>query len=334
MTITQTRRQFLAGLSLASAAGLLGARPALAAEAALETTSVRITKNQGICVAPQYVAEELLRDEGFTDIRFVDTPPPEIGAAIAQGKVDFGMTYAPTFIREIDAGTSVTVIGGVHVGCNELFAREAIRSITDLKGKRVGVQAIGSLPNIFIVLMAAEVGLHPEKDIDWVTDPNVKPKELFIDGKIDAFLGFPPEPQELRARGISHVIVNTALDRPWSQYYCCMLGGNPEYVRNYPVATKRALRAVLKAADLCTTDPAGAARRMVDRGFTPRYDYALQTLSENSFDKWREYDPEDTMRFYALRLHDAGLIKTIPTKIIAENTDWRFFNELRRELKA
>jgi NitT/TauT family transport system substrate-binding protein len=334
MTITQTRRQFLTSLSLTGAVGFLGARPALAAEAALETTSVRITKNQGICLAPEYVAEEFLRDEGFTDIRYVDTSPPEIGPAIAQGKVDFGMNYALRFVRDIDAGASVTVIGGVMVGCTELFARQGINSVTDLKGKRVGVQASGSLPHSLLVLMAAQVGLDPDKDIDWVTDPKAKPTELFIDGKIDAFIGFPPEPLELRARGIGHVIVNTAVDRPWSQYYCCMLGGNPEYVRKYPVATKRALRAVLKATDLCATNPASAARRMVDRDFTPRYDYALQTLSENGYDKWREYDPEDSMRFYALRLHDAGLIKTIPTKIIAENTDWRFFNELKRELKA
>ena len=140
---------------------------------------------------------------------------------------------------------------------------------------------------------------------------------MFVDSKIDAFLGFPPEPQELRGRGIGHVIVSTAVDRPWSQYYCCMLGANPAYVRNHSVATKRALRAVLKAADLCATDPPSAARRVVDRGFTPSYDYARQTLSENSYDKWREYDPEDTMRFYALRLHDVGLIKSTPNKIIA-----------------
>jgi NitT/TauT family transport system substrate-binding protein len=113
-----------------------------------------------------------------------------------------------------------------------------------------------------------------------------------------------------------------------------MLGANRQYARRNPVTIKRALRAVLKAPDLCATDPASAARRIVDRGFTPRYDYALQTLSENSYDKWREYDPEDAMRFYALRLHDTGLIKTNPNKIIAENTDWRFFNELKRELKA
>jgi len=113
-----------------------------------------------------------------------------------------------------------------------------------------------------------------------------------------------------------------------------MVGGNPEYVRNHPVATKRALRAILKATDLCATDPAGVARQLVDGGFTPRYDYALQALCEIPYDKWREYDPEDTIRFYTLRLRDVGFIKSSPQKIIAENTDWRFLNELKRELKT
>jgi NitT/TauT family transport system substrate-binding protein len=94
------------------------------------------------------------------------------------------------------------------------------------------------------------------------------------------------------------------------------------------------VRAILKAADLCASEPARAARMLVDGGFTPRYDYALQALQELPYDKWREYDAEDTMRFYALRLHDVGFIKSSPQKIIAEGTDWRFLNELKRELKA
>jgi ABC-type nitrate/sulfonate/bicarbonate transport system substrate-binding protein len=107
-----------------------------------------------------------------------------------------------------------------------------------------------------------------------------------------------------------------------------------EYVRKHPIATKRVLRAVLKATDLCVTEPAQVARRIVDGGFTAQYDYASATLSEVPYDRWRDYDAEDTMRFYALRLHDAGMIKSSPQKIIAEGTDWRFFNELKRELKA
>ena len=160
------------------------------------------------------------------------------------------------------------------------------------------------------------------------------PLDELAAGKIDAYLAAPPEPQELRARGLGHVVLNSAVDRPWSQYFCCMLTGNREYVRRYPVATKRVLRAVLKAADLCATEPARVARNIVDRGFVDQYDYARQTLSELPYDKWREYDAEDTIRFYALRLHEAGLIKSTPNKIIALNTDWRFLDEVKRELKA
>src|SRR5262249_55404799 len=153
---------------------------------------------------------------------------------------------------------------------------------------------------VFLATLAAQVGLDPTKDINWVTSPSISPKQLFIDGKIDAWLGFPPEPQDLRARKVGHVIVNSSIDRPWSQYYCCMLAGNRDFVRKHPIATKRVLRAILKAADFCVNDRVEVARRMVDRGFTTEYDYTLQTLNEVPYNKWREYDPEDTIRFFAL----------------------------------
>jgi NitT/TauT family transport system substrate-binding protein len=71
----QTRRRFLTSVSLAGAAGLLGSQRAWAAEGSLETTTVRIAKAGAICMAPQYVADDLLRAEGFTDIRYVEVPP-------------------------------------------------------------------------------------------------------------------------------------------------------------------------------------------------------------------------------------------------------------------
>jgi NitT/TauT family transport system substrate-binding protein len=330
MAMMQTRRRFLTTLSLAGAAGVLRGSPSLAAEGGLETTAVRIAKIGAICLAPQYVAEELLRAEGFTDIRYVDTPIP-IAPPIGRGEADFSTAFAIDPIQAIDAGAPVVVLAATHVGCYELFASHAIRSVTALKGKNVGA----SNPAL-LMLMAAQVGLDPGKDIQWVArgDPSVTPLELFAEGKIDAYLGFPPEPQELRARHIGHVLVNTAVDRPWSQYFCCMLTGNREYVQKHPVATKRVLRAILKATDMCAAEPARVARSMVDRGFTDGYDYALQTLSEVPYDRWRDYEAEDTIRFYALRLHEAGLIKSSPQKIIADGTDWRFLDELKRELKA
>jgi NitT/TauT family transport system substrate-binding protein len=182
--------------------------------------------------------------------------------------------------------------------------------------------------------MAAQIGLDPRADIDWIARPQGNFMALFAKGQVDAFLGFPPEPQELRARKIGHVILSMAADRPWSHYFCCTMFVNRDFVRAHPVATKRVLRAVLKAADICAAEPERAARQLVDAGFTERYEYALQTLTELPYDRWREYDPEDSMRFYALRLHEAGMIKASPNQLIAEGTDWRFLNELKRELKA
>jgi NitT/TauT family transport system substrate-binding protein len=335
MDVMQDRRRFLATLSSAGVAGLIGGSNSLAQEAPPETTTIRLAKNQSLCIAPQYVAEDLLRAEGFTTIRHLMTDGG-VGQSkmLASGEIDFTLHFSPLLLIPIDAGEKITIIAGVHVGCFELFATDRIRTIADLKGKTVGVPNLGASPHVFLSTMAAHVGLDPAKDINWITSPTIPPKELFAEGKTDAFLGFPPDPQELRARKIGHVVVNSSIDRPWSQYFCCMLGGNRDFVRRNPVATKRVARAILKAADFCVGDRTGAARRMIDGGFASNYDYALQTLNEVPYNKWREYDPEDTIRFFSLRLREAGMIKSSPSKIIADAVDWRFLSELKRELKG
>jgi NitT/TauT family transport system substrate-binding protein len=332
MQLMQDRRDFLTGLSLAGAAGMLGLRPSLADEGRPETTTIRLARGPAICVAPEQIAENLLRAEGFTDIRYLPDTPVD---AVARGEIDFEFNTAAWVVSNLDAGEPIRALAGVHVGCYELFAHEPIRTISDLRGKRVGVpQWLGSSGHLLLAVMVAQVGLDPQKDIDWVIDPTGDFMEPFANGQVDAFLAFPPEPQELRARGVGRVILNTATDKPWSQYFCCIAYGNREFVQDHPIATKRYLRAVLKAADMCAAEPERAAQRLVDGGFTPRYDYALQTLLEVPYDRWREYDPEDTLRFYALRLNEVGMIKSNPNKIIADGTDWHFLDELKRELKA
>jgi len=226
-------------------------------------------------------------------------------------------------------------LSGLHLGCFEIFGKKEIRTLGDLKGRTLGVDVDKNAPNkMLLTIMTRLVGLDPTKDIRWVTDPSLQPMDLFSEGKIDAFLATPPDLQEVRARNLGHVIVSSISDRPWSQYYCCMLATSTEFVRKYPVATRRVLRAILKATDLCASEPKRAAQLLVEQGYAKRYDYALQALSEVRYDVWRDYDPEDTLRFYGLKLYEAGIIKTDPQKLIAEHTDWRFLNELKRELKT
>jgi NitT/TauT family transport system substrate-binding protein len=130
------------------------------------------------------------------------------------------------------------------------------------------------------------------------------------------------------------VLINSTVDRPWSQYYCCMMCSHKAFVQQYPIATKRVLRAILKAADLCTSEPDRAARFLVEKGYTTNYAYARETMQDVVYRQWREYAPEDTVRFYALRLQEAGMIRSTPQKIITQGTDWRFFNALKKELKG
>jgi NitT/TauT family transport system substrate-binding protein len=296
-----------------------------------------------LCVTPQFVAEEFLRSEGFSDIQYVRNPQgggPE--KLLASGQVDINSQYSAPLIVRVDAGDPVTFLAGLHVGCFELFGTHRVRTIRDLKGKTVAVAALGSVAHVFISTIVAHVGLDPRRDVNFVTPPPAEAKRLLAEGKIDAYLGFPPDPLELRAQNIGHVLLNSVVDRPWSQYFCCMVAGNRDFVRQHPVATKRALRALVKAVNVCGLEPERAARFVVDRGFadwvekpaTVRYDYTLQTLKNLPYGKWREFDPEDTLRFYALRLREAGMITSSPQKILAQGADWRFLNELKKELKG
>ena len=330
-----SRREFLSTAALGGTGALLGLQSnSPAAEPPPETTRIRLVSIPGVCVAPQYVSEELLRVEGFTDVQYVTLKLDELYKAFASGAVDISMAYAPPFIIQIDAGEPIVLLGGVHAGCFELFGTDRVRAIRDLKGKTVAIPALGSAHHVFLASMAAYVGIDPRKDINWVIHPVPDSMRLLAETKIDALMGFPPVAQELRAKKIGRVVVNSGADRPWSQYFCCVIASNREFVRKHPAATKRAMRAILKANQICALEPERSARLLVDKGFTPRYDYALQAMKEIPYGKWREYDPEDSVRFYSLRLQEAGMIKSSPQKIIAQGTDWRFLKELKKELKA
>jgi NitT/TauT family transport system substrate-binding protein len=329
------RRDFVKSVSaLAGAAGLSAYMRPAAAEPPPETTRIRLLFYPVTCIAPQYVAEPLLKTEGFTNIQYLSLEYADSLRAVGVGKADLDLLPAASLVVSLDSGAPTVALAGLHLGCYELFGTERVRAIRDLKGKTVPVESIGGSKHVLLSSMAAYVGLDPRKDINWAIHSSADGIKLFAEGNVDAFLGFPPEPQEMRAKQIGRVIVNTATDRPWSEYYCCMLHGNRDFVQKYPAATKRAVRALLKAADLCAQQPERAARILVDRGITQHYDFALEALKEVRYNAWRTYDPDNTLRFHALRLHEVGMIKSSPQKIIAQGTDWRFLNELKRELKA
>ncbi|MGW8323260.1 MAG: ABC transporter substrate-binding protein, partial [Thermodesulfobacteriota bacterium] len=277
------------------------------------------------CWVPQIVAEDLLYEEGFTDIQYIkyENPLAPDKEDINQGRIDMTLDFSGRHIRDVVPGNPSVFISGLHVGCYSLIGREEINSVRDLKGKKVWAWTnLHAGPVLFFKSIIAYVGLDPEKDIEYVVVPMDEAVELFKKGELDAFMSFPPGPQELKAQGIGKVIVDTNVDRPWSQYFCCCVLANRDYITRHPVATRRALRAVLKATDIVAREPEMAARLVVERGLKKPEDekFLAQAFREIPYAKWRDYNPEETIRFYALRLRELGMTKYSPQEIIAQNT--------------
>ena len=344
-----TRRQVLrgaAGLGLAAATGTLltacgseGGEESEASEpgpdAPPETTSIRLWSVPNLqCIAAQYMAEPFLRDEGFTDVQYPRYAPKDLLGDLGDGRLEFGVGYAAAFIPMIEAGAPLVMLGGVHVGCWQVFGTGDIKSLRDFKGKTVSVIGPTFTDGIFMAMILNDVGLDLRKDVTIANYPPSENARILSSGEVDAVVAFPPVSKDLRVRGIGTVVLNSITDPPWSNYYCCTAVTTREWVEKHPVATKRALRAVLKGADVVAKDPDRSARFMVDRGYSDNFDYTCDILKEIPFNNiWRDFDPVDSVRFYALRLKQAGLIKSTPDEIIKRGTDFRYLNELRRELK-
>jgi NitT/TauT family transport system substrate-binding protein len=337
----QCRRRFMASAAVGAAA-LIGGTSAPADEGGPpETPTIRLhleetPPDEVNCGAPIRLAKELLSAEGFADIRDVTTKAGlAYTQAFSRGEIDFGVMFPSGILRRLEAGIPITALAGMHSGCFELFAHEHIRTFTDLRGKRVGLgTGRGTVEEWFVSIMAAWVGLNPKTDIQWITTDDVaEPMDLFVQGRIDAYLAYVSEAQDLRARKIGHVIMDMGRDKLFANCFCCMIVGRADFVQRYPVATKRALRAILKATDLCSTEPERAARQLVEAGLAQHYDLARQTLIDIPYASWRELDPEDTLRFYALWLYEFRELNSDPNKLLAKGGDWRFLEQIRRELK-
>ena len=333
------RREFIKRTALTGAAAYLviGSDHGIAAvEPPPETTTIRIRQWRPACWAPIHVAEPLLREEGFTDVQYVDGPGPKFSQMLIDGTVDLSPDFVALAMSQIEKqNPPLKFLAGLHVGCYALVGSKRVNTVRDLKGKTVWAGSVkNNGPHIFFSSIVSYVGLDPHTDINYVWVKKDEAMELFKQGKIDAFMSFPPGPQELMAKNIGHLLVDTNVDKPWSQYFCCMVTGHSDFVKNNPIATKRALRAILKANDIVARDPEYTLRILQQKKIWKKSEtkYILQALKEIPYGKWRDYNPEDAIRFNALRLHDVGMIKMSPEEIIAQYTDWSFLRSMKGEL--
>ena len=335
-----------AGLGLAAATGTLlpscgygGGEEVKDSEPDLkappETTAIRLfSLPPANCIAPQYTAEPFLREEGFSDIQYPRLTYKDVMPRLAAGEVDFGVGYMALLAPYIADGAPFVMLGGIHLGCWQVVATGDIKSMRDFKGKTVAIAGRRFTDGLFMALTLANVGLDINKDVNVITPPPTEFAQLLSSNQVDAVVALPPFSADLRAKGIGRVVLDSVVDPPWSNYYCCTAWANRGWLEKHPVAAKRALRAMVRGADVVDKDPQGAARFMVDRGYTTNFDYTCDLFKRMPYDAWRTYDPVDSVRFYSLRLKEAGLMDATPEQILDRGTDFRYIEQLRKELRS
>ena len=327
----------LAGLGLGAAAVLgCGGEEKPKAEAPLEVTSLRLPQTPALCDSAQYLAEKYLSQEGFTEVKFVPFQPPKTSfALVSAGEADFGTDGINNLVARVDAGESLTFLGGFHTGCGAVFGNASIKTVADFKGRTIGVTGTDPLVNIdynALHALLGNAGLDPAKDVTFTTRPGPVAQfgQAFNEGKYDGFFTAPPGIYQARAANLGHEVVNLMRDKPWSDNYCCGVVANRAFAQKNPVATKRALRALLKASDEAASQPEQAARYIVDKGYRPSYDDMIASFKEMMHNRWRDMDHEASFRLHTINLKAGGLVKGSADKLVSDGANLSFLSELRK----
>jgi NitT/TauT family transport system substrate-binding protein len=291
----------------------------------------------GLGLAGAGVAEEYLREEGFTEVEYV---PVEYNYSfltekLGAGKVDFAYNFAPDISYAVDHGAPLVMLAGAHSACFEIYARQDIRAIGDLRGKTVAfiVRDASDGDFAFAASVLQYIGLKPGTDVQLIAvAPDLYIPTIFDDGQFDATFVSPPFSYSLQDTDRGRVLLDSHKDDPFDRQLCCMTVANRDFYESYPIATRRALRALLRSIDFTAREPQRAVDEFSDWGWVTPRSYAQRMLDTVPYDVWRDYQPEDSVRFYALHLREAGLIESTPEEIIEKGADFTYFNELKEEL--
>jgi NitT/TauT family transport system substrate-binding protein len=300
-----------------------------------ETTTIRLGTPS--CCGPLMASEPYLREEGFTDIQLQDAPAMPV-ARLVDGTIDLGIAFPPTLANAIDTGRNVVGIGPVHPGCIEIWATSDIQTLRDVRGRRVVVRGTTADDPTYpyYAMFLKEAGVAPS-EVNWMVQPGADFVRAFLEGQSDllylATTGLAAWKRNPARTG--HVVLDQVMAMPWAELDCCIITTTTDWLRANPVAAKRALRAIYRAADALPVDRLEAAKTATDKGLfggANNLELVREAANMVPFD-WRKYDVAESMRFHTKLLNEVGLVKVAPDEMVAKATDGRFAKELASELK-
>jgi sulfonate transport system substrate-binding protein len=222
------------------------------------------------CEAPIFTAIEkgFFKEEGL-DVSLVKCEWANYKDVLALGGYDVTHHLIMYFLKPVEQGLEVKFTGGIHKGCLRVQAatKGPIRSIKDLRGKRIGVPGMGTPPFIFANRVLGANGIDPSKEITWLVFPAGELGLALDKGEVDAVADSEPIGTLLLADGKVRNVADQAVDEPYKDEYCCAVLVNGKFLAKNPKAAAAATRALLKGAKWVETNPAAAAKLSVEKKY-------------------------------------------------------------------
>jgi NitT/TauT family transport system substrate-binding protein len=227
------------------------------------------------CEAPIFAAEEkgFYKEEGL-DVELVKTDWDGLREGLGTGQFDANHTLIMYLLKPIEGGTDIKITGGIHTGCLRVQApigNGAIKTVKDLKGKKIGVpQHLGSPPHLFCcrTLAAADVDPRPEaKQVEFLNFPPGELELALTQGKIDALATSDPIGTILLGKKVVKTIADQAVDEPYKDEYCCAAVVSGKLARENPKAAAKVTRALLKGAKWVNENAGAAAAMSVENKY-------------------------------------------------------------------
>jgi len=233
-------------------------------------TKVRVGYIGITCEAPIFSAVEngFFKDEGL-DVELVKCEWSKYKDVLALGGFDVTHHLIMYLLKPIEQGLDVKFTAGVHTGCLRIqaAAEGKIKTVQDLRGKRIGVPGMGTPPFIFANRVLSANGIDGSRDVTWMVYPAGELGLALEKGQVDAVADSEPIGTLLMVDGKVRNVADQAADAPYKDEYCCAVVVSGKFLANNPKAAAAATRALLRGAKWVQANPAAAARLSVEKKY-------------------------------------------------------------------
>lgn len=238
-----------------------------------EKFHLKIAYSPSVCQAPLHVAVEngFFEEEGI-DAENIQVEAAHVAEAIGADQVDVGFGLIGKFLQPIENGLNIKFTAGIHTGCVKVLAKadSGINSVSDLKGKKIGVTGLAGAETLIAKRALAEEGVNIDEansEVEFVVFSGSDLGQALENGAVDA-IGCPdPNASQFADQYGLTTIIDTAQSDQFKDEYCCGAFVTEKLATEHPEVAAAFTRAVLKAAVWVNENPEEAAKIQIDNNY-------------------------------------------------------------------